>query len=351
MSLAIYYQRLRYEFFQMAKRFPFAILCSLAFCFVSIKGQVIDPVSLMILRAFTLNMGTNSVDSSINSVVFLQTFFCGMCWFVALQLFWEGQRYRQWFSYLVALPVYFFISYYIRTQTLSFLPVNGIWTLGAGLFLLIFCAPVLGNGRTDLQFWSFSYRLWVRISYSFVAALILFLGVTAILSCLDYLFSIRFYNDQYKDLATLAFTFFFPILTFAGIDKNFNEEPTEQSTKPIYYLLGYLIVPLIFIYSLILYAYIIKIIAMQSLPRGGVVYLVSSYGCVGILTYLVSIPQRIAKERLVCFFRHHFFKILVFPAILLTVGIIYRLSNMVLPNRGIWSCYVWFGLAVAFFFQ
>ena len=154
MSLAVYYQRIRYEFFQMAKRFPLAILCSLAFCFVSIKGETIDPVSLIILRAFTLNMGTNSVVSSINVVVFLQTFFCGMCWFIALRLFWEGQRYRQWISYLVAIPVYFFISYYIRTQTLSFFPVNGIWTLGAGLFLLTFCAPVLRNGRTDLQFWS-----------------------------------------------------------------------------------------------------------------------------------------------------------------------------------------------------
>lgn len=350
MLLAVYYQRIRYEFLQMTKRFPFAILCSLAFCFMSIKGQAIDPVSLTILRAFTLNMGTNSTISSLDVIVFLQIFFCGICWFVVLQLFWEGQRYRQWISYLVAIPVYLIISKYIQMQPQSFLPVNSIWTLGAGLFLLTFCAPVLRNGRTNLQFWSFSYRLWVRLSYSFVAALILFLGVTAILSCLDYLFSIKFYKDQYQDLATIAFTFFFPILTFVGIDKNFNEEPTEQSTKPIYYLLGYLIVPLIFIYSFILYAYIIKILITQSLPRGGVVYLVSSYGCVGILTHLVSIPQRIAKERLVCFFRHHFFKILIFPAILLGVGITYRLKQYGLTESRymVVLCLIWFSFSILF---
>lgn len=350
MLLTVYYQRIRYEFFQMSKRFPLAILCSLAFCIVSIVGQDFGKVPLKVLRIFTLNMSTDAVISSLDIIIFLQTFFCGICWFVALQLFWEGQRYRQWISYLIAIPVYFIISYHIQTQSLPFLPVNSIWTLGAGLFLLIFCAPVLKNGRTNLQFWSFSYRLWVRISYSFIAALVLFLGVTAILSCLDYLFSIKFYKDQYKDLATVAFTFFFPILTLAGIDKNFNEEPTEQSIKPISYLLEYLIVPLIFVYSLILYAYIIKIIFMQSLPRGGVVYLVSSYGCVGILTHLVSIPQRIAKEKLVSFFRHHFFKILIFPAILLGVGITYRLKQYGLTESRymVVLCLIWFSCSILF---
>lgn len=324
MALVIYYQRIRDELFQTIKRFPLAVLCSLAFCFMAIKqGHSISPPLLMLLRALIV-MTIPGENPTLDLMTYLQIFFCGACWFVAFQLFWEGQGYRQKFSYLLAIPVFLIISRYIQTQTLA---DSNIMMLGLGLFFLIFCAPFLRNARTDLQFWLFSYRLWIRIGYGLIAALILLIGVTAILSCLEYLFSLKFSKDQYKDLGVVTFTFFLPVLILSGIGRNFNEQPQEPGLKPMYYLLKYLVIPFIFIYSLILYAYMVKITVMQSLPRGGVVYLVASYGGVGILAYLVSIPQDLAIGRLVGFFRDHFFKILFFPTVLLGIAISYRLQQ------------------------
>lgn len=322
MALEIYYQRLWDEIFQTFKRFPLAILCSLAFCYVCLNySQIIPSWMLSVLQ--NLTWMTSSTDNRLHDVInYTYIFFCGACWFVAVQLFWEGRKYKQRYSYLLAIPIFLVISCYIQTQHL---PNYNSGALALGLFLLGFCAPYLKNSRIDLQFWVFSYHLWLRIGYAFVASCILFLGITAILSCLDYLFSLKFYKDQYKDLQILTFTFLFPIIILSGISRNFDEQPSDQDIKPFYYLLEYLVIPFLFIYSIILYAYMIKIVIQQSLPRGGVVYLVASYGEVGLVAYLISIPKKFAESRLIHLFRHHFFKILLFPTLLLGVAISYRL--------------------------
>ena len=321
-----YYHRIRHALSETFRRFPFSILCSLAFCIISIMYNQIG-----------------------NSTIYLATLFCGWCWFVAIKLFWESQCYRRRYSYLVAIPVFLILGYYIRSEII--LNVN-IMVLGIGLFLIIFCAPFFNKFRNNLQFWLFSYRLWCRIAYGLFAALILFLGVAAVLSCLEYLFSLRLFKNQYTDFWIISFTFFFPVLLLTGIDSSFDTEPEEEMAKPVYYLLEYLVVPLIFIYSLILYAYMVKIAITRALPQGKVAYLVSSYGCVGILTYLAGIPIEPTRGRYFKIFREHFFKILIFPTILLAVGIAYRFQQYGLTeSRYVLAlCLVWFVLVILFFF-
>lgn len=324
--LQTYYQRIRHSLLQALGRFPFAILCSLAFCIISIRYNQIE-----------------------DSALYLSTLFCGWCWFVTIQLFWEEQQYRQRYSYLVAISIFLVLGYHIRSEAI--LSAN-VMVLGMGLFLLIFCAPFLNTSRNNLQFWLFNYRLWGRIAYAWLAALILFLGVAAVLSCLEYLFSLRLFRDQYTDFGIISFTFFFPFLLLTGVDTSFDSEPEADIAKPVYYLLEYLVVPLIFIYSLILYAYMVKIAVTQTLPRGRVAYLVSSYGCVGIFTYLASIPIDVSKGRLLAIFRQHFFKILIFPTILLAVGIIYRLQQYGLTESRylLMLCLIWFSSVILFSF-
>lgn len=322
------YHRIRQTLCRTLCRFPLAVLCSLAFCFVSIRYRQISDF-----------------------YIYLTTLFCGWCWFVTIQLFGESQSYRLRYLYLVAVPVFLVLGYYIRSEGILSVNIQVLWI---GLFLAIFCAPFFNKSRHDLEFWLFNYRLWGRIAYAFCAALILFLGVVAVLSCLEYLFSWELYKDQYIDTGIISFTLFFPVLVLAGIPSSFEAEIETETggVRPIYYLLEYLVVPLILIYSLILYAYIVKIVMTRSLPQGKVAYLVSIYGCVGILAYLAGISTERTRGRFFKFFRAHFFKILIFPAILFAVGITYRLQQYGLtePRYLLVLCLIWFLLVILFSF-
>lgn len=322
MIFATYYRRICHTLLGTSSRFPLAILCSLAFCIIAIMYNRIDDSSL-----------------------YLVTLFCGWCWFLAIRLFWESHCYRHRSLYYAALNFFLLLGYYIRSEVI--LSANSM-VLGMGLFLLLFCAPFLNRSHNNLQFWLFNYRLWCRIAYAWLAALILFLGVAAVLSCLEYLFSLRLFKDQYTDLGLISFTFFFPFLVLIGVPVSFDSEPETDKAEPIYYLLEYLVVPLLFIYSLILYIYLVKIAITQSLPRGRIAYLVSSYGGVGILTYLAGIPVNVSRGRLLAIFRQYFFKILIFPAILLAVGLIYRLQQYGLTESRylLVLCFIWFSSVI-----
>lgn len=331
-------------------RFPVPVFLSLMMTYLFLNfGETMSPASLVFIQGVAFNFSPITVLTQSGMLVCAAIFFCGICWFLAGTLFWEGRYSSQKVLYLIMILIYLGISRHIHENFDS--GYNNTLFI-SGIFGLIFCAPVLDRNRVDDEFWLFSYRMILRILYAVLVSCIFLLGGVAILFALQYLFDFTVYNNQYKDLAIVSFFTLLPFLIFSGIPFKLRAELTGQAYQALYYLLEYLLIPLLIIYSLVLYAYSLKILIEQSLPRGNIAYLVITYGMIGILTYLISVPKGLNTGYFVKFYRRYFFKILMVPALLLWVSIWYRIKQYGLTESRylvvIFSLFISFSIVFSF---
>jgi hypothetical protein len=281
------------------RRLPIPTLFSLLFCIVSISkfyGHKLEGTYLPIL-------------------------FCGYCWFIALKLFAESRAWPPVRYYTVGIVIFIIIAWHLYTSSQTSTPFS---FLGTGLFLSIFVAPFLNKQASSMQLWIFNYRIWTNLCVTFLAAVVLFIGLIAIVASLNSLFGIKFNSTIYTYIWLVVATLFSPIFAMAGIPERF--DASETNPKSIRIILSYIALPLLLIYAAILYGYTTKILITWNLPHGGVAYLVLAFCCTGIVAYLMSYPLH-QEKGIINLFSHHFFKILLVPLALLAIGIILRVHE------------------------
>ncbi len=252
----------------------------------------------------------------------LKTLFCGMFWFIALKLFAESIKWNFKRYYAIGIITFLTIIYQLCFYNSDFVT---FYFLGSGLFLSIFIAPFLNKKSSNDQIWTFNYRLWSHICFTILSAIILFLGIILIPASLKLLFEINFNEKIYLDIWIIVAAFFAPIVAMSGIPDKY--DMVEQEYPSAYrIILAYIIMPVLCIYTVILYGYIIKILIDWSLPKGGVVYLVSIYSSISIVAYLASYPLH-NVHGIIKLFSTHFFKILLLPLVLLSIAIGFRVNE------------------------
>ncbi len=276
---------------------------------------------------------------------YLAILFCGFFWFIALKLFAETQNWN-FVKYLTIGASFFLaISLHLYASPDVSLP---FCFLGAGLFSSIFIAPFLNQNSSNMHIWTFSYQVLARIFLAILAAIIMYSGITAIILSLGFLFGFRVHDGFYGDLAVVMITVFLPFLVMAGIPLQFNSEK-KIYTKEFKIVLYYVFLPLICIFMIIIYAYLIKIIMEFSLPKGGAAYIVTAFSLTGIFIYLASYPLQ-ENDSIIRLYSRYFFKLLVLPLILLMLSIGVRIHDYgVTESRyAIILFLAWFGLSTFF---
>lgn len=175
---------------------------------------------------------------------------------------------------MAGTAIFLIMAWHLHTAQDALIPFS---FLGPGLLLSIFIAPFLSKQASNTQIWVFNYHLWSRICFTVLAAIVLYLGLAAIIASLDFLFGVKFYRAIYEDVWLVVVTLFSPILAMAGIPQQFDtiEEPYPKAIRII---LSHITLPLLLIYVVILYCYAIKILITWDLLKGGVAYLVSAFG-------------------------------------------------------------------------
>ena len=185
----------------------------------------------------------------------------------------------------------------------------------AGLVLLVTVAPFSRRGVSNEAFWDFNRASWLAAALGLAAALILAVGATSALYAIETLFNVNIDSDFSQDIWTLCFCVLWPWLTLANVPRHFD---AAQSQIPwgLKVLAGYILVPLVLVYLVILYAYMAKIVVLWSLPQGQVATMTSAYATLGVATYLMIYPLReqLALARLY----HRWF----FPALLPALGLL-----------------------------
>lgn len=270
--------------------------------------------------------------------------------FIAVQLLNERLETHKKIQYLtqfagfVLLVLYFFnISDVFYTRTI----IRFFAYLGM-LALSISFAPFIGF-RQNTAFWQFNSILLVRFLRTALYGIILYVAVSLAFVAIEQLFDVSFGEELYFQLWVIISAFFGTWFFLAAIPRYIDKlDHISDYSNALKIFVQFILIPIVILYSLILYAYFIKVIAMWEWPHGWVSSLILGYSILSIFTFLVIYPIRKSPVNTYVRFFSGFFPYLPWPLILiLFVSVFKRISDYgVTENRyfviimGIWLLFI-----------
>lgn len=176
--------------------------------------------------------------------------------------------------------------------------------------------------KDDNRVEHFANSIVIRLLITGILYLIACGGICGVLFALESLFDINIMNELYTDVFIVLGTTFLPMVWLYGI--NFKVEPSEKKLYKI--LLVYVCIPLLFVYSLVVYGYIIKI-ALNNfiMPSSIISNLVLWYSLVSVAVIYLARPY--TKSPLAKFFYKWYPLISILPIITMFVSISMRINQ------------------------
>ena len=277
-----------------------------------------------------------------------------MVWGVTAALAVE-ERGARWMYGVSAVVVVLGVLYYTTLPRVAddFLTIHGMRTgliVFAGLLLLC-AAPFLWR-RDDRALWFFVMETCARFAFAFIAAATLYAGVAAAMASVNYLFGVDMEWEWYVRVWIVMAGFVAPMVFMTGIPLAHTMTGVQTRVVPrvVRVFAQYVLVPLLILYTVILYAYAVKILVTRTWPQGGVGYMVLIFASIGLVTMLVLAAERETRRWVVRLSRAYF--AIVLPTLALLGGAIYvRIADYGwTPDRySVVVLGVWFaGVAVYF---
>ncbi|HEU5049108.1 MAG TPA: DUF4153 domain-containing protein [Gemmatimonadales bacterium] len=168
--------------------------------------------------------------------------------------------------------------------------------LSAALHLAVAFLPFLGAPDTD-GFWQYNRRLFEGFLRAVVFSAVLFVGLVIALGALDKLFGVDVEPESYfRTWLFIAFV----VNTWIFLATVPEDIPAlsrdREYPKALKVFSQYILTPLVFIYMVILLAYLVKIVAGAEWPSGWIGWLVTSVAVAGLLGFLLVHPLRSDPE-------------------------------------------------------
>lgn len=199
--------------------------------------------------------------------------------------------------------------------------------LGASALLAILVMPFFKKD-VAVSFWEFSRTTIIQAIVAAVFAGILMGGLSMAIVSVDELFSINIKGEVYENLAVCCFLLFAPVYFLANIPAGADKYKTEYHFDKLLKILGlYILLPILLVYTVILYVYLIQIIVHWQLPNGWVTWLVSVLSLLGFITMMIQYPLRLQQNKIAVVFARYFPVIILPLLILMTVGILRRFDD------------------------
>ncbi len=168
-------------------------------------------------------------------------------------------------------------------------------------------------------------QLISRLSITLLYSLVLIFGTFAILFAVDNLLGLSIDGDLYTDCFIVIMTVFAPTFLLGDI-------PNGQSVKRLSVdvlmkkLHIYVIMPLILVYSAILYLYFGKVVVARALPKNIIVHLTLWYALIAILTVFFTNSFR-AEFAIGRWFDKWIARILILPVGMMMFSLYLRISQ------------------------
>jgi hypothetical protein len=164
--------------------------------------------------------------------------------------------------------------------------------LSAGLHLVVATLPFLGRRETG-AFWQYNRHLFLGFLRATVFSFVLYFGLVIALIALDKLFGVdvpsRLYARLYIVVVFVINTGIFLAVVPRGLEGLVSDTSYPRVLKVF---AQYILTPLVFIYLVMLLAYLVKIVAGGEWPSGWIGWLVTSVAIAGLLGFLLVHPLR-----------------------------------------------------------
>ena len=164
--------------------------------------------------------------------------------------------------------------------------INQIKSVLFGLlsFSLMIVIPFI-KSRKDEKIDNYNLFLFKNLSLTMIVSQVLSMGLMGILALIFYLL-IRENYKVYFDIMVFSYLIF-PAFFMLSFYPDNMDNIEKDNTKIIKFLLLFIFVPLLGIYTLVVYSYFLKILIKMSIPKGEVSLLILIHGIATIIVLLL----------------------------------------------------------------
>jgi hypothetical protein len=267
-------------------------------------------------------------------------------WVVSVDLYAESQRRSPQVRGLLWLLGIAVLGLLLWLDTAIWLNAR---LLVGSLILALTLAAHLGRGESNDNLWLFNHRLWLGALLAGVGAGLLAVGLIAIHETIKLLFGLTLSPHAKEYIWTVCLGFIAPVSVLAFAPRSFTDPITESEQQDFTMraaaaLVKFVAVPLLFVYTAILYAYAAKIALAWELPKGTLGAMVVGYLFVGAATLLLGYPSRETGGALMRLFWRYWVWLAALPVALLFVAVWRRIADYGLTEQrylmvliGIWA--------------
>ncbi|OQB14966.1 MAG: hypothetical protein BWY15_00780 [Firmicutes bacterium ADurb.Bin193] len=256
-------------------RFPLSILCAVALFAVSDLEEHFDLFSNTIFQRLAVVLGI------------------GIVLFAAGELLLEslGAK-RLKFRIITGAVIYVVLQgYYFVFQGFEGSRDGAQFAMIAGAVILIGLFAL--NTKTHSDFEKNAARIITRVASSGFFAGVLLLGLVAVVGAIDLLLT-EMDEKWFIEMVQICFILFMPTMLLMGLPER---DDGVSYPKPVSALLTYVILPVIMIFTVVLYAYYIKLAVTRSFPIGelGGVSLAFLGACIPTLILITPFENRFSR--------------------------------------------------------
>jgi Domain of unknown function (DUF4153) len=242
----------------------------------------------------------------------------------------EGRKLSRFANLIIAaglgVAMYAIYTFYLVFQTAE-------QFLFAGLGLAILIAPFCRRRVEQGAIWLFGQRMGLAGVLAVIVGVVFGAGLSAIVATLEYLLGFRWPVDVHTYIWTTAICLIGPLYGLSLVPDDFDEEidiadhRNSLIERGVSVLVNYVITPLVTIYSLVIHAYAVKIIALWELPKGEIGTIVSLFAFASTAAWLISWPWRENGTWLLRKYSRYWFWLIPVPAVLLVMAVWRRVSD------------------------
>lgn len=301
MKISKYITNLLISLYKSIKRFPLTIALSTAFVIVMIFTSEIRPTAT-----------TNLIENleKISMIIAL-----GFPLSICIKLYFEKQETYKWSHIVTAFigeGLILILYYFFLLKDFNMVSTTRYVGLSLVLYLSFIFIPYF---KSKENFELYVIKIFGRLFITIIYSAVLYGGLSAILATIDKLLEVNIPSNFYYYTFLIVAGIFAPTYYLGGLPAIKDKFTKENYSNIFKVLVLYIIMPLIVIYTIILYIYFAKIIITVKWPVGLVSHLVLWYSVISASVLFFISP--IYKDNK---FANRFIKILpksILPLILL----------------------------------
>lgn len=219
--------------------------------------------------------------------------------------------------------IYLAIYYFLFTKTL-----DNIFTaryMGSILFFILAFLYIPRLKRKD-KYEYYIMDIASEFALTFIYSFVLYFGISAILFTISTLFDVNIKGSIYYYMFLIVFFIFAISLFLSKLPEIEERYDRKHMTKSLNILLLYIVIPLISIYTAILYVYFAKILITMEWPKGLVSHLVLWYSTISVGVIFLITPI-LDENKFANLFKFWFPKIILPILFMMFISIYQRVNQ------------------------